>query len=76
MTRLQDLRLEKNLSQSQFSKLCGVKTGVLQMYEQGARNLDGAQIKTLLNLSTSLGCRISDLIENDALRVNLKKHGY
>lgn len=76
MTRLKTIREKTGMSQSQFTKAAGVNAAVYQHYEQGYRQVDGANIKTLLRISITAKCRISDLIEDDELRKELKKNGY
>lgn len=76
MTRLKTIRENTGMSQSQFTKAAGVNNRVYQHYEQGSRQIDGAKIETLLRISTTANCRISDLIENAVLREELKKNGY
>ena len=76
VTKLQKLRKEKNMSQSQLVKAAGVGLRPMQAYEQGYRNIDGAKIETLLDISVGLNCRISDIIENEELAKKLKDNGY
>lgn len=76
MTRLKTIRENTGMSQSQFTKAAGISKGVYQHYEQGSRQIDGAKIETLLRISTTANCRISDLIENGELRQELKENGY
>jgi transcriptional regulator with XRE-family HTH domain len=61
-TRLKELREQAGLSQSQLSALTGISTRVLQNYEQGVRNLNGAKLVTLLQLCKALGCTLRELV--------------
>ena len=45
---LQKLRKAAGLSQSQLADLAGIKVQVLQQYERGARDINGAKLPTLL----------------------------
>lgn len=76
MNNLKNLRIEKNISRPELAERTGIKLRVLEAYEQGNRDIDGAKIETLLNLSLVLGCNISDLIENENLKEKLKSNGY
>ena len=65
--KLQQIRKNKNLSQSQLAKSAGISTQVLQRYEMGFRNIDGAKLETLCNLAIALDCKLSDIIEDAGL---------
>lgn len=73
---LKDFREQSNLTQAQLASKTDTTARVIQHYEQGTRSIDGAKIKTLLDLSLAVGCRISDLIADTELKDKLKKHGY
>ncbi len=49
---LQKLRKAAGLSQSQLADLAGIKVQVLQQYERGARDINGAKLPTLLKSAT------------------------
>lgn len=61
-TCLKSLREKAGLSQSQLAAATGIGVRVLQNYEQGVRNLNGAKLVTLLRLCKALNCRLTDLI--------------
>lgn len=62
---LQRLRKEAGLSQSQLAKAAGVNVQVLQQYERGARDLNGAKLVTLLKLCNALECRLADIVTDE-----------
>lgn len=64
MTKLQELRLSNSLSQRDLSDMSGVPIRNIRAYEQGTRNIDGANINTILSLCISLRCSIRDLLED------------
>lgn len=70
---LQTKRLEAGLSQKQLADKAGIKTGTIQQYESGYRNIDGAKIETLLDLAGALNCPIADILESEALIEKCKK---
>lgn len=76
MKRLQIIRKYMKLSQRDLSEISGVSYRLIQHYEQGFREIDGAGIEILFALADSLQCRISDLIENEELREKLKGSDY
>lgn len=61
-TCLKTLRESAGLSQSQLAAQTGIGVRVLQNYEQGVRNLNGAKLVTLLQLCKALRCRLDNLI--------------
>ena len=66
-TNLQRIRVKKGLSQNDLSIIAGVTKRAIQCYEQRTRNIDGAKLETLCDLSIALGCKVSDLLEDEKL---------
>lgn len=66
-TRLQRVRINKNLSQSELSDRSGVPVKTIQRYEQNTEIINGAKLKTLVALCRALSCKIGDIIESDEL---------
>ncbi|MGN1385901.1 MAG: helix-turn-helix domain-containing protein [Bacillus sp. (in: firmicutes)] len=64
MRKLQELRQTKRLSQSQLAKAADVNVRTLQHYEQGLRDINSANIKTLISLSTILECKVIDILDD------------
>ena len=69
---LKDIRLNAGLSQSQLAEKSGVNVRMIQHYEQGAKDINGAHINTLVSLANALECPLSALLTDDALRDKLK----
>lgn len=69
---LKEIRKSRNISQGQLSKLSNVPVRMIQQWEQGARNIDGANINYLTSLSIVLGCKIEDIVENQNVKEKLK----
>lgn len=61
-SKLQALRLANGLSQSQLAAAAGINSRVLQNYEQGVRDLNGAKLATLLKLCLALNCKLGDIL--------------
>lgn len=74
MSKLRDKRNERGLTQSQLSELSGIKFQVVQQYETGYRNVDGAKLDTLLKLAAALDCRIYEFLEDPELQKQLVKY--
>ncbi|GFH95795.1 hypothetical protein IMSAGC003_02346 [Lachnospiraceae bacterium] len=71
---LQRLRKEAGLSQSQLAKLAGLNVQVLQQYERGARDLNGAKLPTLLKICNTLECRLGDILTDGETLKLLKEY--
>ena len=63
MTRLQEARKGKGLSQSQLARAAGVPVRTLQALEVGARNIDKVSVLTALKLARALECNIEDILD-------------
>lgn len=62
--RLKTIRENRGVSQSELSKLSGVKLRSIQMYEQKINDIDKAKAGTLYKLSRVLGCTVEELLES------------
>ena len=61
-SKLQTKRLEAQMSQSQLAAAAGINGRMLQYYEQGAKDLSGAKLATLLKLCLALNCTLADIL--------------
>lgn len=61
-SRLKFMREEKGLSQSELAKASGVPLRNIQAYEQGYKDINKAQVITVLQLSEALECDIYNII--------------
>ena len=64
MTNLQKIRTNAGYSQKELADRAGVSVRMLQHYEQGRKNIDGAKIETLAALAIALDCSIREIMEN------------
>jgi DNA-binding transcriptional regulator YiaG len=62
-SRLQQMRRTAGLTQAALAKAAGVTLRMVQLYEQRQKDINKAQVLTLLRLSRALGCRMEDLLE-------------
>lgn len=74
MGKLQDLRISQNLTQKELAEKAGLKCKILQHYEIGYRNIDGAKLETLLKIANALNCQIYELLEDKNLRKLMKDY--
>lgn len=70
-TRLQSLRQQAHLSQSQLAVLSGIPLRTLQQYEQRQKNLNAGRADTVLSLSRVLHCEPLMLLEPPAIQQNV-----
>lgn len=73
MNKLKQIREFKGVSQSMLSEASGVSLRMIQQYEQGKKNIDGAHLKTLVSLSSCLDCGISDIINDEGIIEKLRE---
>lgn len=72
--KLKALREARGLSQSQLAKMVGISARVLQNYEQGVRDLNGAKLATLLKICNALECRLADILTDEETLELLKTY--
>lgn len=64
-SKLQNARLTAGLSQSQLASAAGLNVRTLQCYEQGAKDINGAKLATLLKLCLALDCKLGDILTDE-----------
>jgi len=62
MNALKSMREYKGLSQSQLAKASNVNVRMIQHYEQGIKDINKAQVLTVLRLAEALGCDVYEII--------------
>ena len=72
-TKLQKLRFSKGMSQRELSVISGVVARSIRGYEQRERDIDNARLSTLCALCDALDCKMSNIIEDEALIERYKK---
>lgn len=61
-SKLKEARLAHEMSQSQLATAAGINARMLQYYEQGAKDLSGAKLATLLKICLALQCNLEDIL--------------
>ena len=64
MSRLQDKRKVAGMSQSELAKKSGVNVRLIQHYEQGTKDINKAQVITVLQLAEALDVDVYDIIND------------
>lgn len=72
MSKLQELRKNKKLSQNELANITKLNKRLIQHYEQGTHDINGAGIDKLVPIAIALNCKISDILEDENL-INLCK---
>ncbi len=72
--RLQQTRQAHDLSQSQLATAAGINPRMLQYYEQGANDLSGAKLATLLKICLALNCKLEDILPDGETAELLRKY--
>lgn len=63
-SRLKFMRTDKGMSQSQLAEASGVNVRLIQAYEQGYKDINKAQVVTVLQLAEALECDVYDIIND------------
>ena len=70
---LRDIRKDRGWLPSELSRRSGVNKNMIQFYENGSKDINGAKLKTLLKLCVTLDCKLSDLVTDPEIIEMLKK---
>lgn len=62
MNKLKEKREAAGISQAVLAERTGISVRVIQNYEQGTRDLNGARAITVYRIAKALGCSVEDLI--------------
>lgn len=72
--KLQAARLAAGMSQSQLAAAAGISVRILQDYERGARDINGAKLATLLKIGNALECSLRDILTDPATLEGLDEY--
>lgn len=70
--QLAELRKSVGMSQRELAQATGISYKLVQSYEQGVRDINGARISTLLSLCIVLKCRLEQLITDENIINQIK----
>lgn len=59
---LKDLREAAGITRAELSKKTLISARMIEAYEQGRKDINGAKIKTLLSICNSLHCKLDDIL--------------
>ena len=61
---LKQNRQLSGISQADLAEKTGISIRMIQNYEQGTNDINGAKLSTLLKLCLALDCRLSDILDD------------
>lgn len=73
-SNLKKTRLTRELSQSQLAAAANINPRMLQYYEQGVKDLDGAKLATLLKICLALNCKLEDILPDGETAELLRRY--
>lgn len=73
--KLQDVRKTSGLSQGGLAQATGMSLSAITKLEQGQRNINKAELSTLLKLCLALDCRLSDILDDPETLELLRRYG-
>ena len=69
---LKEIRETRGMSQKDLADKSGINKRMIQAYEQGYRDINGAKLTTLVTFCIVLECRLSEIVDDDQLVKDLK----
>ena len=71
---IKEMRTREELSQAALAASSCVSVRLLQEYEQGKRDVNGARLKTLLSISETLDCSLADILTDPGLIEQVRRY--
>ena len=64
---LKEIRESRGMSQQDLAAKTGINKRMIQAYEQGYRDINGAKLSTLVTFCIVLECRLSEIVDDSQL---------
>jgi transcriptional regulator with XRE-family HTH domain len=71
---LKEIRETRGMSQQDLAIATGIPKRMIQAYEQGYRDINGAKLSTLLTFANVLNCPIDQIVTDESLIARINKH--
>lgn len=71
---LKEIRESRGMSQQDLADKSGINKRMIQAYEQGYRDINGAKLTTLVTLCFVLECHLYEVVEDSQLVKDLKRY--
>ena len=70
---LKEIRESRGMSQQDLAEKSGISKRMVQAYEQGYRDINGAKLSTLLKFANVLNCPIDQIVTDESLIATINK---
>lgn len=67
MSKLKEMRNLANISRTELAEQTGLNIRTIEAYEQRRRDINSADMKTLLKICKVLGCKLDDIVDDPEL---------
>ena len=71
---LREIRESHGMSQQDLADKSGITKRMIQAYEQGYRDINGAKLSTLLSLANAMRSSLDEIVTDDALIIQLGEY--
>ena len=71
---LKEIRESRGMSQQDLADKSGINKRMIQAYEQGYRDINGAKLSKLVTFCIALECHLSDVVDDAQLVKDLKAY--
>lgn len=71
---LKEIRESRGMSQQDLAEKTGIKKRMIQAYEQGYRDINGAKLTTLVTFANVLNCSINQIVTDESLIEMINTH--
>ena len=71
---LKEIRESRGMSQQDLADKSGINKRMIQAYEQGYRDINGAKLSKLVMFCSALECHLSDVVDEAQLVKVLKAY--
>ena len=71
---LKEIRESRGMSQQDLADKSGINKRMIQAYEQGYRDINGAKLSKLVTFCIVLECHLSEIVEDAQLVKDLKAY--
>jgi len=71
---LKEIRESRGMSQKDLATVTGIPKRMIQAYEQGYRDINGAKLSKLVTFCKALECHLSEIVDDEQLVKDLKAY--
>ena len=71
---LKEIRESRGMSQKDLAEATDIPKRMIQAYEQGYRDINGAKLTTLVTFANVLNCSIDQIVTDESLIAKINKN--